>query len=182
MAASPNGQQRILSVPSPWKWFQRPCFLFMFTSIDWSIDMLFLSLLRLWHYVKSVQIRSFPGPYFPIFGLNTEIYGINLCIQSEYGNIRTRKKLDTFHAVWKREFQLLIWLVFNCQYTKSYLKCIKSGGSKISQDLWIWTNFTKLCTLEITWISLFAKWSARVFFPFNWYFVLGVEPRLYRPA
>ena len=22
------------------------------------------------HYVKSVQIRIFPGPYFPVFGLN----------------------------------------------------------------------------------------------------------------
>ena len=29
------------------------------------------------HCVKSVQIRSFSGPYFPVFGLNTEIYGVN---------------------------------------------------------------------------------------------------------
>ena len=27
------------------------------------------------HCVKSVRIRSFPGPYFPAFGLNTEKYG-----------------------------------------------------------------------------------------------------------
>ena len=27
------------------------------------------------HYVKSVQIRSFSGPYFPTFGLNTGKYG-----------------------------------------------------------------------------------------------------------
>ena len=26
----------------------------------------------------------FSGPYFPVFGLNTEIYGVNLRIQSEY--------------------------------------------------------------------------------------------------
>ena len=26
------------------------------------------------HYVKSVQIRSFSGPYFPVFGLNTKIF------------------------------------------------------------------------------------------------------------
>ena len=25
------------------------------------------------------------GPYFPVFGLNTEIYFVNLRIQSEYG-------------------------------------------------------------------------------------------------
>ena len=44
------------------------------------------------HCVKSVRVQSFSGPYFPKFGLN---------IQSECGNIRTRKTLDTdtFHAV-----------------------------------------------------------------------------------
>ena len=30
------------------------------------------------------------GPYFPVFGLNTEIYGVNLRIQSEYRKIQTR--------------------------------------------------------------------------------------------
>ena len=33
----------------------------------------------------------FSGPYFPVFGLNTDIYGVNLRIQSEYRKIRTRK-------------------------------------------------------------------------------------------
>ena len=42
------------------------------------------------------------GPYFPVFGLNTEICGVNLRIQSEYKKTRTRKispYLDTFNAV-----------------------------------------------------------------------------------
>ena len=30
------------------------------------------------------------GPYFPVFGLNTEIYFVNLRIQFEYRKIRTR--------------------------------------------------------------------------------------------
>ena len=30
------------------------------------------------------------GPYFPVFGLNTEIYFRNLGIQSEYRKMRTR--------------------------------------------------------------------------------------------
>ena len=30
------------------------------------------------------------GPYFPVFGLNAEIYGVNLRIQSECRKIRTR--------------------------------------------------------------------------------------------
>ena len=33
----------------------------------------------------------FSGPHFPAFGLNTEIYSVNLCIQSKYRKIRTRK-------------------------------------------------------------------------------------------
>ena len=43
------------------------------------------------HCVKSVQIWSFSGPYFPVFGLNTEIYSINLRMRSKYRKIRSRK-------------------------------------------------------------------------------------------
>ena len=48
-----------------------------------------------------VRIRSFSGPYIPAFGLNTERYGVSLCIQSECGKIQTGKtpNTDTFHAV-----------------------------------------------------------------------------------
>ena len=51
--------------------------------------------------VKSVLIRSFFGPYFSAFGLNTEIYRVNLRIQSKYGKMRSRKtrKMDTFYAM-----------------------------------------------------------------------------------
>ena len=55
------------------------------------------------HCVKSVQIWSFSGPYFPVFGLNAEIYPVNPRIQSKYGKIRTKKTpyLDKFYAVLK---------------------------------------------------------------------------------
>ena len=43
---------------------------------------------ELFHCVKSLQIWSFSGPYFPVFVLNTEVYGR---IQYEYRKIRTRK-------------------------------------------------------------------------------------------
>ena len=47
---------------------------------------------------KEVQVWSFSAPYFPAFGLNKEIYGVNLRIQSKYGKIRTEKTpyLDIF--------------------------------------------------------------------------------------
>ena len=46
------------------------------------------------HYSKrSVKANHgvFSGPYFPVFGLNTDIYGVNIRIQSEYRKIRTRR-------------------------------------------------------------------------------------------
>ena len=51
--------------------------------------------------VKNVFIRSFSGPHFLAFGLNTERYKVTIRIQSECEKIRTRKtpNMDTFHAV-----------------------------------------------------------------------------------
>ena len=40
---------------------------------------------------KVSKYGVFSCPYFSIFGLNTEIYSLNLRIQSEYMKIRTRK-------------------------------------------------------------------------------------------
>ena len=48
------------------------------------------------HCMKSVQIRSFSGPYFSAFGLNTERYSGSLRIRSECGKIRTRKKIRSW--------------------------------------------------------------------------------------
>ena len=51
--------------------------------------------------VKKVRIRSYSGPYFPTFGLNTERYCLSLRIRSECGKIRTgiTPNKDTFYAV-----------------------------------------------------------------------------------
>ena len=37
------------------------------------------------HCVKSVRIRSYSGPHFPVFRLNTKRYGVSLRIQSKCG-------------------------------------------------------------------------------------------------
>ena len=47
------------------------------------------------HCVKSAGIWSFSGPHFSAFGLITEIYRVNLSIQSECGKMRTRKTSNT---------------------------------------------------------------------------------------
>ena len=54
------------------------------------------------HCGKSICIRSYSRPYFPIFGQNTERYArVSRRIHSEYGKRRTRitPNTDTFHAV-----------------------------------------------------------------------------------
>ena len=53
------------------------------------------------HCVRSVRIRSFCGPYFSTFGLNTERYAVCPHIQSEYGKMWTIKtpNANTFYAV-----------------------------------------------------------------------------------
>ena len=53
------------------------------------------------YYVKIIRIWSFSGPYFPVFGLNTERYAVSVRIQFECRKIRNRKtpNRDTFQAV-----------------------------------------------------------------------------------
>ena len=51
------------------------------------------------HCARSVCIRNFSGSYFPTFGLNTEIYTVNLHNQSGFGKIQTTKTPNT-HPSW----------------------------------------------------------------------------------
>ena len=46
-------------------------------------------------------MRSYSGPHFPTFELNTERYGVYLRVQSECGKMRTRTvpNTNTFDAV-----------------------------------------------------------------------------------
>ena len=54
------------------------------------------------HYVKSVRIRVYSVPLFPV-GLNTKKYRVSLRIQSEWEKMRIRitPNKDTFLAVLK---------------------------------------------------------------------------------
>ena len=50
---------------------------------------------------ESVRIRSYSGPHFPVFGLDTERYSVSLRKRSECRKMRTRinPNTDTFYAV-----------------------------------------------------------------------------------
>ena len=53
------------------------------------------------HGMKSVNIQSYSGSYFPAFGLNTERYTGSLRIKSECGKMQTRitPNTETFSPV-----------------------------------------------------------------------------------
>ena len=71
---------------------------------------------RVEHCMKSGHIRTYSGPYFPSFGLNTERYGVSLPIRmrenthqnnSEYGHfLRGGSSLDSGRSL---TFKILGW-------------------------------------------------------------------------
>ena len=97
------------------------------------------------HCVKCVRIRSFSGPHFPAFWLDTERYSVSFRIQSTCGKIRTIKtpNTDTFHAVEiiesVRNFQRRIqkpvkhvrWSVFRFSHIVRYLQGILGLQKKV---------------------------------------------------
>ena len=50
----------------------------------------------------------FSGPCFVVFGVNMEIYGVNLRIESKYGKIRTRKNSVFGQFLGTVTFELLL--------------------------------------------------------------------------
>ena len=82
---------------------------------EWELTRIWKSLTKdtAW---KVSKYRVSSGPYFPIFGLNTKIYSVNLLIQSAYRKIETRKKFRfwilftqwEFHQTYKKNILLTL--------------------------------------------------------------------------
>ena len=60
---------------------------------------------------KCPNTEFFSGRYFPAFGLNTEIYSVNISVQSECRKYEPEKDpyLDTFHKVIVGKSNSLFW-------------------------------------------------------------------------
>ena len=58
---------------------------------------------RVYHCVKNVCIRSYTGPHFPAFVLNTQRYSVSLHNQSKCPKMQTRitPNTNTFYTVYK---------------------------------------------------------------------------------
>ena len=79
------------------------------------------------------KYRVFSGPYFPVLGLNTEIYAVNLRIQSEHWKIQTRKnsvfghfsqclKVSRYFSWYHFEMQFIIFQSPGNQYQTLFSK------------------------------------------------------------
>ena len=76
---------------------------------------------KLLHCVKGVRIRSFFGPYFRAFGLNTERKGV---YEPEKLRIRTRIRInsvDYWSSIFKW-FRLRAWFTFSGVKVKTFYK------------------------------------------------------------
>ena len=86
------------------------------------------------HCVKSVRIRSYSGPHFPAFGLNTIRYSVSLRIQSKCGKMQTRvtPNTHTFYAVPVINFFQVIIKLFSKLLTSRTTKTINTSSVKCS--------------------------------------------------
>ena len=73
---------------------------------------------------KCPNTEFFSGPYFAAFGLNTERYGVSLCIYTEYGKIRTRK-ISVFGHFSHSAANLLVIIAFSKKTTTKNKKTWK---------------------------------------------------------
>ena len=105
---------------------------------------------------KVSKYGVFAGPYFSVFGLNTESYGVNLRIQYEYGKTQIRrnsafghfsrsagfsgiKQLEMlFVKQWRSKFKPFSFTIFILisLYTSKKKKIL---GIFISSNLLVWT-------------------------------------------
>ena len=77
---------------------------------------------------KLSKYEVFSGPYFLVFGLNTEIYGVNLCTQSEYRKIWTRENSGHFWTLFGHfSRSVLFWFSQN--------KMINGRGHMLKEHL-----------------------------------------------
>ena len=97
---------------------------------------------------KLYKYGVFSGPYFTVFWLNTEIYRLNLRIQSKYGKIQTRKNSVFGHfSRSKRQSYLAlvsIYFVF-CHINNSFYF--------VGWLVWLLCDFTTAFFLDLAYKS-----------------------------
>ena len=80
------------------------------------------------------------GPYFPVFRLNTEIYSVNLRIQSEYRKIRTRKKSVFEHFSSSGNVLFTTYIVFRASNSEMWETAFLKIFEKFPKHLSLWNT------------------------------------------
>ena len=91
----------------------------------------FFTNFRTCHCMKSVRIRSYSGPHFPAFGLNTKKYSVSLRIQSECGKMRTRiapNRRFSYTGNWE-----LVKSIVGTKLRRSYVCLHSQAGNRLWQ-------------------------------------------------
>ena len=81
---------------------------------------------------KVSKYRVISGWYFPVFGLNAEIYEVNLRIQSEYRKIRARNNSVFWHFSRSALFFLFDWSPC-LNVSKTLIGCVRMNQNKIDR-------------------------------------------------
>ena len=125
--------------------------------------------------VKSVRIRSFSGPYFPTFGLNTDVYSVNS--KGYKWGWRGIKKtwikklpLSIFDEVvsWTETFRETVWRILSCLLA-FYLLNLLGRNFRV---LLISTNIFSLLSFDHGLVLSKYYWFLKTssFFPYRHYF------------
>ena len=105
------------------------------------------------------------GPYFPVFGLNTEIYFINFCIQSEYRKIQARNNSVFGHFLRSEFCWYKLKFIFMCFDVG--LKCINQNHCKSLLDSKENTWWKVLQIFYNFLIHIWISHTASIFFYLN---------------
>ena len=126
---------------------------FMLTRCPLLMDsVLKISFLVTWHWVKSVRIRRFSGPYFPAFGLNMERYGIRTKYSlkvspnaGKYGpeKLRTRTLFTQCESLLKNFiFFLFSWRnLYPAKVKAIFIRIKQKSCQKYLRQSMIWGSF-----------------------------------------
>ena len=115
------------------------------------------------HCLKSIQIGSFCGLYFPLFRPNTGSYSVSLRIQSKHTKIKTRTNSVSGHFS-RGAYEHICALKLDPLISNSIdlnLKIIRAGSEA--------TDFTKLSIFTSRWSAFsfehYSSFSTRFWFP-----------------
>ena len=117
-----------------WSWY----FINIFSKV--AINLRRLSLSNTFNASKVFECGVISGPYFFVFGLNTERYSVSLRIQTEYRKIRTRNNFVFGHfsrSVWIYQKNECI-AIFRCDWFFEINRRFNAHAGKVF-DIKRWT-------------------------------------------